>query len=310
MISGRQRSIGIGPEATFGTPVAPTVFFNGTESLTEERGRLREPLTFGSRFQQPADKGRLRISGGIEGIHGRPIGIGHLLRAALGAPETEGAGPYVHTFEPGNASFSDVAALPPYSISVKRGPTMIQRYAGGQLNQLTLTQSRDDALVIGTDWIAKGVTDVADTAMVQEAGQRFRFGNFSVERDGAAYKFLEQFGLTINNALETEELLDGSDEIAGTAFGDASVTVNLTATFESAADYADFRDNIARPWAFKWTLGDDSLELSLPRLNVQSWSSAITGPGRQTVAMTGVAEFDAVEGYNLQAVLTNTHESY
>lgn len=310
MISGRQRSIGLGPEATFGTPVPPIVFVNGTESLSEERGRLREPLTFGSRFQQPADAGRLRITGGIEGMHGRAIAIGHLLRAALGEPETDGAGPYTHTFEPGNANFSDVAALPPYSITVKRSPTMIQRYAGGQLNQLTLAQSRDDALVIGSSWIAKGVSNVADTEMVQETTPRFRFGQFSVERDGSPYKLLEDITFTINNALETEELLDGSDEIAGTAFGDASVTVAMTATFDSESDYVDFRDNVTRPWAFKWTAGANSLELIVPRLNVESWGSPISGPGRQTVSLNAVAEFDATEGFNLQAILINDHETY
>lgn len=310
MISGRQRSIGIGPEETFGTPVAPTIFLNGTESISEERGRLRESMVFGSRFQQPADAGRLRISGPIDGIHARPVTIGHLLRAALGEPETEGSGPYIHTFEPGNASFSAVAALPPYSITVKRSPTMIQRYSGGQLNQLTLAQSRDDALVVSTDWIAKGVAGVADTEMVREDGQRFRFGHFAVQRDGADYKFLESINLVINNALETEELLDGTDEIAGTAFGDASVNVSMTATFESEADYADFKDNVTRPWSFKWTLGASSLEIIVPRLNVANWNSATTGPGRQSIQVSGAAEFDAVAGHTLQAILTNTQATY
>lgn len=310
MISGRQRYIGLGPEATFGVAVPPEVFFNGSESLTETRARLREPLVFGTRFQPAADAGRLRISGGIEGIHGRPNGIGHLLRAALGVPVTSGAAPYVHTFEPGNANFSPVAALPPYSIEVRRGPGMIQRYAGAQLNQLTLSQSRDDALVISTDWIAKGVASATEATLVHEAGQRFRFAQLSVKRDAAAYKLLEELTVTINNALETEELLDGTDEIAGTAFGDASITIAMTYTFDTPDDYDDFVANVTRPWSFQWDVGPASLELVVPKLNISEWSSPTTGPGRMNVRVSGVAEFDPVAGHNLQAILTNTQATY
>src|SRR5690606_21973494 len=99
MSSGRQGSIGIGKETTWGTAVAPSVFYNATESITEERGRLRESMNFGTRSRQPADAGRLRITGAMDGMHARPEGIGHLLRAALGAPQTTGASaPYTHEF--------------------------------------------------------------------------------------------------------------------------------------------------------------------------------------------------------------------
>lgn len=310
MASGRQGSIGLGAEATFGTAVPPTAFFNGTESITEERARLREPITFGSRALQPADAGRLRISGSLEGMHARPAGLGHLLRAALGEPETAGAGPYVHTFTPASAKFSEVAALPPYSISVRRRSGLIHRYSGGQLNSLTLNQARDAALVVTSSWIAKGVSEVADTEMVQETAPRFRFGQFTVERDGEPFDLLEDFSITIANNLETEELLDGTDEIAGTDFGDSQISLSITATFRDSLNYADFKNNTTKPWTFKWTVGADSLELIIPRFNIDSWSAPIRGPGRMTVAAGGQAEFDAVAGHGFQAILTNTQESY
>lgn len=311
MASGRQGSIGIGKESAWGTSVAPTHFFNGTESISEDRGRLREAITFGSRALQPADAGRLRISGAINGMHARPVGIGHLLRAALGAPATTGTGtPYTHTFVPAATKFSAAAALPPYSITAKRG-SMIHRYSGAQLNRLSLSQPKDDALQLDTDWIAKGVADVTDTVLTQEAGQRFRFQHLSVKRDAATFDTLESLGITIENNLETEELLNGSDEISGTDFGDSAINVEMTMSFQNVADYADFKANTTRPWEFTWTLNaNTSLAIKIPRLNISAFSAPISGPGRITASVSGQGEFDAVAGHGIQVVLKNDTATY
>lgn len=311
MASGRQGSIGLGKETTFGTAVPPTIFFNGTESLSEERGRLREPITFGSRELQPADAGRLRISGSIDGIHARPANLGHLLRAALGAPTTTGAGPYTHVFTPSKAKFSDAAALPPYTITVKRNSGVIHRYSGGQLNTLTLNQPADNALSINTAWIAQGVANVADTLLVQEQNPRFRFAQLEVTRAGTPFTLLESVGFTITNNLEVEELLDGTYVIAGTDFGDSQISLNLTATFRDSLSYADFVANTTAAWTFKWTIDPDTtLEIKIPRLNIDSWGAPISGPGRMSVSCTGQAEFDAVAGHGLEIELVNNTPSY
>lgn len=314
MSSGRQGSIGIGKETTWGTGVAPTAFFNGTEGISEQRARLRESMNFGTRSRQPADAGRLRITGPMNGMHARPIGIGHLLRAALGAPVTSGAeAPYTHVFTPAKTKFSAEAALPPYSVTVKRqpgSPGVIHRYAGGQLNQLTLNQPMDDALTADADWIAKAVSAESDTTLALEAGNRFRFNQLAVTRDSTAFKFLESFGLTINNALETEETLNETDEISAVDFGDSIITVNMTASFRSALAYADFTGNDPQAWLFTWTNGTSELEISIPRLNIEEWSAPISGPGRMQVSCTGVAEYDTSAGYELQITLKNSQATY
>lgn len=311
MASGRGGSIGIGKETAWGTAVAPTAFYNGTESIQEERGRLRESISFGSRALQPADAGRLRITGAVSGVHARPVGLGHLLRAVLGAPVTTGAStPYTHTFVPATTKFSAAAALPPYSITTKRG-SLIHRYSGGQLNRLTLNQPKDDALVLDMDWIAKGVADVADTTLVQEQGTRFRFQHLGVERNAVAFPTLESLGITIDNGLETEELLNESDEISGTDFGDSQISIDMTMSFQNLADYADFKANTVRPWEFAWVIdANTSLTVTVPRLNISSFSAPISGPGRLTASVAGQAEFDAAAGYGVQVVLKNSQATY
>ncbi len=312
MASGRGGSIGIGKETTWGTAVAPTQFYNGTEAISEERGRLREAITFGSRAVQPADAGRLRISGPISGVHARPVGLGHLLRAALGAPTTTGASaPYSHAFKPAATKFSAAAALPPYSVTVKRDTGMIHRYSGGQLNRLTLTQPKDDALSVDTDWIAKGVADVSDTVIVAETTQRFRYQHLAVLRDAGPFLTLESVTITIENNLETEELLNASDEISGVDFGDSSIKIDMTMSFQSLADYGDFKANVTRPWKFTWTVDvGNSLELSVPRLNLDAFGAPISAAGRLTASASGQAEFDAVAGHSLQATLKNSQATY
>ncbi len=311
MASGRQGLIGIGKETAFGTPVPATVFFNGTESLSETRARLREAMTFGSRALQPADAGRLRINGNIDGMHARPGGLGHLLRAALGEPVTTGAStPYTHSFKPAAAKFSADAALPSYSITVKRSASVIHQYAGAQLNTLTLNQPMDGALEVSSAWIAKGVADVAAPTLVQETAGRLRYNQLVVTRGGAAFTLLESVGITINNNLEVEELLDGTHEITGTDFGDSQIAISLSATFRDTLAYADFKANTTAAWSFKWTSGADSLEIKVPKLNIDTWGAPISGPGRMTVSATGQAEYDSVAGHGLEVILINSTATY
>jgi len=312
MATGRQGSIGVGKESAWGTGVAPTQFYNGTESISEARARLREAITFGSRAMQPADAGRLSISGAISGIHARPAGIGHLLRAALGAPVTTGAStPYTHVFTPAKTKFSPEAALPSYSITVKRASNMIQRFAGAQLNRLTLTQPKDGALAIDTDWIAKAVSDESDTVIVQDAGSRFLFQHLAVLRDAVAFPYLESVTFAIENNLEVEEVLDGTDVISGVDFGDSAINIDMVCSFRNVADYADFKANTTRPWKFTWTIdANTSLEIVIPKLNISSYAPAIGAAGRLTIPMAGQAEHDSVAGYGIQVTLKNATATY
>jgi hypothetical protein len=315
MPAGRRGSIGFGKEAAFGTGVAPSDFVNATESIREERGRLREPMTFGSRSRQPADAGRVRITGPINGIHARPKGTGHFLRGAIGAPVSAVIGVttfYTHTFTPGVSQFSDEAPLPPYSFQVKRKSDLIQRYAGGQLNRLTLRQPKDDALAIDTDWIFKGVAGVADTVLSLPTDLRFRYKHLTVQRAAVDFDYVEDLTIVINNALETEETLNASDEISAVEFGESEISVQMTLAFRSNADYDDFVANTTRAWNFKWTItaAEKELEIKIPKLNIDQWSAGISGPGRMTVSARGIAEYDSGAGHELQAILTNDLSAY
>lgn len=313
MASGRQGSIGIGAETSWGQGVASSAFFTATENFTEDRGRLREAFIFGSRSAAPADAGRLRIDGAtISDIHARPENLGHLLRAALGAPDTTDLDPnYEHVFTPASGKFSSAAALPPYSVTIKRG-SKVNRYSGAQLSRLELRQPKDDALMLNTTWLAKGVSEVTAESQTLESGTRFLYRQLEVTRDGVVYPYLEDFTLTLDNGLEAEEVLNETDEISGVDFGSSSaIEANMTLTFRDAATYGDFANNIAKPWGFRWEIAPETfLDIQIPRLNISSWSAPISGPGRMTLSVSAQAEYDVNSQTDLSVTLGNQVSSY
>lgn len=312
MPTGRRGSIGWGEEATWGTAVAPTFFVHATESIEEERGRLREDMVFGTRSRQAADPGRLRISGAVNGIHARPAGVGHLLAAAIAPPATTGTDPFTHVYTPTVTNFSTEAALAPYSVTVKRKPGMVHRYSGGQLSRLALRQPRDDALVLDSDWMFKGSSAVSDVTMVLEDAVRFRYRHLSVQRIASPFNFVEDLTITLENGLESEETLNQSDEISAVEFGaNSNIEVEMTLTFRDEDTYNDFRNNAVQAWEFDWEIdADNKLTIAIPRLNIERWSAPISAPGRMTVRVGGVAEFDDDAGHELQATLVNAVSGY
>lgn len=312
MAVGIEGKIGIGPQTDWDNAVASVAFFNATEGLEEERGRLREEFQFGSRSKPGADAGRLRVTGGIEGIHVRPNYIGHMFRAGIGAPVTTGAGPYTHVFTPVPTKFNPIIALPPYTARIEKAGD-VYVYDGGQMNSFTLEQANDDALMMNTDWIFRGVTNTGTPeTLALEAGSRFLFDHLAITRNGVAFPYVEEFSLSVENNLETEETFNQSKVISAVDFGEQSnISVEMTLTFRDSQTYNDFRDNNALGWTFTWTRGANAiLAIDIPQLNIESWSAPIDGPGRMTIAVTGVAEASIAAGYDCQISLTNDTATY
>lgn len=303
--------IGLGKEATWGTAVPSTAFFTARESVGEERGRLREDMTFGTRAKQAADGGRLRIRGGINDIHARPANIGHLLQAALGAPTTSGAGPYSHVFAPGVANAGALNACVPYSATIKRGST-VHRYSGGQLSRLELRNAKDGPLMVNTDWIFKGVADVAAETQALEDASRFLYRHLQVTKGGSAFAYVEDLALTWDNALETEEVFNETDEISAVDFGGiAGFDVQMTITFRDSTTYDDFVANTTAAWGFRWEIDADTfLDIQIPKLNIERWSAPISGPGRMTITVGATAEYSVADGHDVEITLSNDQATY
>ena len=303
--------VGIGQETTYGTAVASSRYLSmASVNITQDRQRLREDFQFGVAGTPQADNGRLRITGNIDGIHARADLLGDLLRGVLGDPVDAGSDPYTHTYTDALAKFSTAAALPPYTVNVHYN-TRIHAYDGGQLTTLTLSQARDQRLLINTGWIFKGVADISSESPTLESNTPFKFSQLTVQRNSVTFTYFEDLTITISAPLETEELLDASDEVTCTErSGPVRVEVSGTVSSKDTTLYTDFTTPTVEDWTFTWSDGTDSLAITLDRLNIEAFGEPINGAGRQTFSVTGVAEYDTSNSRSIQAVLTNSIASY
>jgi hypothetical protein len=103
--TGLAAQIGYATESTVGTPVTATAFVPLiSESLTQDRTRLESSGIIAGRRVLTSDQwngGDVTVSGSVQHeLYNR--GLGKLFTAMFGAVATTGAGPYTHTFTPGD----------------------------------------------------------------------------------------------------------------------------------------------------------------------------------------------------------------
>ena len=312
MDQGRYGHIGFGEEAAWGTGVAPTVFLPGTEDLSPDRDRMVIEEPHASRFDLPSKAGRMRIQG--KNTSGHPLytdAIGLILKALFGQVSTAGtAAPYTHTFTPLGQPLAASNALPPISVQVTAG-SRTKRFVGGQIASLNLTQPKDDFAKFDLGWHFKDVDTAAAAATPAIPNDDiFAFRHLAITRDSVAVDTVEQLSLTIDNQLESEELLDGTDKIAAVGFGGLVATLDLTLAFRDTNAYSQFYNDTPSNWELVWTLGANKLTFRLPRVVVATFSDPLSGPGRLTATAQLKAEYDSVAGYGVQAELVNSTASY
>lgn len=309
--SGQLSALGLAPETTWGTPVAPADFFpfssegfkDGPEAITELQLR-------GLLDSDPKFKGMQAVSGSFGGV-AYPTLLGHLLRAALGAPVTTGAGAYTHTFTPAQAAFSSDAPLPPYSIAVKRDAVQTVRYAGNVLTKLSLKFSQGGILSVDTAWLGKDA-DATYTmpAVTLPTGNPFHL-TADLKRNAVSFADIADLTVEITNNVEVVKTINNSSLVNRMAWTSGrTITVTGSADFQSQQFYNDFKAFTAVPWSFEWTEGSDSLTLTIPALLITDAGAAVGGAGRINLSFNGEAQYSAGDGYALQAVLVNSKASY
>lgn len=314
-MQGRRGSVGIGRETTWGTGVAPTLFFDGTFDFEEDRGRIRESMMFGQLTESIADAGRLRMNNRpINDIHARPQVLGELLRAALGVETSvSGADPYTHVWDlVHKALWSPAAPLPAYSVQAKHTDAHILRYPGGQLGQIAGRQEVDGALMLNTQWLLKGSGAIADTPMVKDTGSRYLYRMLAIQRAATAYPNARNVIWTLNNNLQPDETLNGSDEISAVDQGDnLSLTLEMTLDFREVTTYQDFKNNTHTAWEFLWTLdASNEFGISIPKMNIEGWGAPVQTPGQLSVRVRARAQHDPVTGRSARFTLKNAVATY
>lgn len=128
--------IGLGKEITYGTPVAATEYLRfASEGLNEEIEQIISENLSGVVDEGSSYEGIRSVSGDVS-FDVYPNVVGNILRAAFGAPVTTMvvAGVYQHVFTPSQTNFSNVCALPPYTLEVHRDLEQAFQYSGAVVN--------------------------------------------------------------------------------------------------------------------------------------------------------------------------------
>lgn len=309
--TGAFSSLGLAKETTWNTPVAASAFVPFTsESLKHSIEPIQEVQIRGVIDQSSRYKGLITIGGSFSGVV-YPSLIGHLLRAALGAPITTGVGPYTHTFAPAQSRFSPDSALPPYSITVNRD-THVTRYSGCVCQSLSFSFSKGGLLTFESQWIGGNYDNPSAPTVTLPTDTPFTLDAL-VQRNSVAYGSLQDLSISISNNLEGVRTINNAGGIISrVAFaGVRTIEVSGTADFYDTQLLTDFLAFGNTPWSFEWAQGaSPKLTFTFPALKVLDAVPNVGGEGRITVPFSGSAEYDTATSNSMQAVLVNSTASY
>lgn len=317
---GVRSHIGLGKETEYGTAVAATDYLRfASESLNEEIEQVISENIMGVVDEADSHEGQHTISGDTS-FDVYPNVVGHLLRAAFGAPVTTSlaAGVYQHVFTPVQDNFSSVCALPPYTLEVHRDFEQAFQYAGAVVNDLTFSFGTDNKIMQGTAAIlARRLALIAKTTPNLEATNPFLWNQATITLDGAVNKDLSTVQFGINNNLEARPTLDGTREVSRVLRnGSRTFPVSFSMEMKDLTEFNKFRAQTEIPAKIELTgsiiNGTDKYKIivDIPKLRYNAFPINVGGTGAITSQVAGSAKYDHASLYGMKITLVNSEASY
>lgn len=215
--SGLAAQLGVKAETTYGTFVTPTRFYPIiSESIKEEIDRMESDATVpGARLLNSAQwaAGNVSISGDIQ-TELYQAGMGALMKAAFGAVSTTGAGPYIHTFTPGDLDDDSL------SIQVGRpdiaGTTQPFSLAGCKVTDWELSVDAGGLVTLTTSVVAQSLvtaTALATASYGTGAATPFTFKHASATIAGSSAA-IKKLSVKCSNGLDSDRRFIGDPLIA------------------------------------------------------------------------------------------------
>jgi hypothetical protein len=307
--------IGLGKEVTWGTAVPATEYIRfASESLNEEIEQVISENLSGIVDEGASYEGMHNVSGDMS-FDVYPNILGHLLRAAFGAPTTTSpsAGVYEHVFTPGHSNFSNVCALPPYTYEVHRDFEQAFQYVGAVINDLTFSFGTDNKIMQGTAAIiAKKLDLIAKTTPSLEATNPFMWHQATITIDGAVNADIQTLQFGVSNSLEGRATLNSTKEISRILRnGRRTFPVSFTFDLKDLAEYNRFRSQaeVAAKIELVGT-GDFKLTIDIPKLRYASFPINVGGSEAITASVEGAAKYDNTNAHAMKITLVNTQASY
>lgn len=297
-------------ESTYGTaPVSGylTMPFAST-TLGQEQGLIdNELLGFG---RDPVAPSRDAIT--ADGDVVIPVdtdGIGHWLKALLGAPTTTGTTPKIHTFVSGATSIP--------SLSIEKGlpdVPLFEMYSGARVNQMAFKAERRGLLQATVGLIAQGMASATTTgAGTPTAVALTRFGHFNgaIKRNGAALGSIVSADLTYSNNLDRVETIRSDGKIDGLDPTIASLQGSITARLADTTLIDQAANGTSCSIELSWTIdANRSLVLTAHEVYLPRPRTPIPGPQGLQVEFAFQGAKATSPARMFTAVLTNSIASY
>ena len=304
---GRNSSIGLGEESTWGTAVSRTNWRPLTSaSLARTVTQVPRPDLLsdaGSAMRRGHFQSEEMMSGSFE-IAATYSNIGMLLKHAMGTVANSGSGdPYTNTYT--------LAAAPPTGLTIEniRGTSgNSEIFSGCKLSSMTMSLTSGEAMMLSFDVIGKTATGNRSSAGTASYGTE----NLILHNHCGQFAFnsvnydLRSISITVNNALDRRQLLGSvlTSEPVRTDFMSVEVSFELEAVdslYEAmvAGTQGDATVTLTHP-----TVSNRVMAITLQNMYITAAEDSISDAGIVSVSCTGVCESDGTDE-GLQIVLTN-----
>lgn len=204
LASGLGGQLGLSDEVTYGTFVAPSRWFEFTDAdLNFERERIdSEGIRAGRRVLHRWAAGVQRVSGDIE-MELAAQGFGILFKHIFGGVSTSGAGPYTHTFTPGDLTGKSMSVQ--IGFPDVGGTVRSMSYLGVKVEEAEISAAVNEYAKLSLSIYGnhEDTGQTLGTASYPATLSPFVFTHGSLSVAGSGFD-VRSVSLTINNGLATD----------------------------------------------------------------------------------------------------------
>lgn len=264
--SGLAGQVGIATETTAGTAVAVTRFFpfRDDPSVMADYERLEdEGVRAGRRVLQSEawNGGNITVSGDL-GFNLYDHSIGLLFKHMFGSVNTTGAGPYIHTFTPGDlTSFTLQVGRP----DVGTGAVQPFTYAGCKVASWELACEAGAIASLNLSIVGMTATTATAiaTASFATALKPVKFNHLTTGTIGGSAVNIKALSISADNALDADRRFLGTQTVAEPLeAGRREYTGSITVEFTNLTHYASFVAGTEQALVLTFTVGSNTIAIT------------------------------------------------
>ena len=288
-----------------------------SESLTENIEQLQSENLRNVYDNPNTLEGINNVTGDIV-FEPHPSYFGIFLKAVMNnCTTTFSSSKAIHEFVPAQTEFDPNFTLPPYTINLYKAVGSAYQYTDAMIHTLAMEITAGGIISATATVHARTSSLMNPTTPSFISADPITWNETSLSVGAEGNGEFESATITIDNPIEGVATLNGQKvhgKVKRTGF--RTITVAGDQDFSSQAEYNAFRAQSRRRFIFSIT-GDsigggnnNFMSFDLPKVNYQTYTSPIGGPGRITAAYEGNGEFDTSSSYAIRVTVQNTRTSY